>query len=68
MAFLACVLLLAALLSPATVITGAATTAALDGAHSSSVVTKRLSRRALTDATFVAEFRRPSVARRLSAK
>ncbi|CAI5965781.1 unnamed protein product, partial [Closterium sp. NIES-65] len=68
MAFLACVLLLAALLSPATVITGAATTAALDGAHSSSVVTKRLSRRALTDATFVAEFRRPSVARRLSAE
>ncbi|CAI5965787.1 unnamed protein product, partial [Closterium sp. NIES-65] len=68
MAFLACVLLLAALLSPATVITGAATTTALDGAHSSSVVTKRLSRRALTDATFVAEFRRPSVARRLSAE
>ncbi|CAI7862706.1 unnamed protein product [Closterium sp. NIES-53] len=68
MAFLACVLLLAALLSPATVITGAATTTALDGAHSSSVVTKRLSRRALPDATFVAEFRRPSVARRLSAE
>ncbi|CAI5517017.1 unnamed protein product [Closterium sp. Naga37s-1] len=64
MAFLACVLLLATLLSPAAT-TGTATATALDGAHSSSVVTTRVSR-VSPDATFVAEFRRPSVARRLS--
>ncbi|CAI5493844.1 unnamed protein product, partial [Closterium sp. Naga37s-1] len=64
MAFLACVLLIAALLSPAAT-TSTASATLLDGDHSSSVVTKRLSR-VSPDAAFVAEFRRPSVARRLS--
>ncbi|CAI5493291.1 unnamed protein product [Closterium sp. Naga37s-1] len=66
MAFLAYVLLLAAaLLSPA-VTTATATATTLDGDHSSSVVTKPLSR-VSPDAAFVADLRRPSVvARRLS--
>ncbi|CAI5493824.1 unnamed protein product, partial [Closterium sp. Naga37s-1] len=60
MAFLACVLLLTALLSTTAIAT------ALDGDHSSNVVAKRRSRVSPDATSFVADLRRPSVARRLS--